>query len=431
LIDKSFNRDAQHQFQVILADNLEEALEVLNFDLPEIVILNVDDPQLFLEPVISALKNDSWMQNFGIIALYDRNLGNESRIYDQLSPLNVLTVMEYSDIPGNLLKHLKIIESNHQLLVKLELSRSGEAKTTGVFNIGNDSMAVPVYTGLAAQTLVQRGLIDSNRKRDLQIALAELVQNSIEHGHCGLDSTEKNEFLAQGGGLAELIRQKCEQDPMLADMKVTLEWEITTERTKFYIRDQGPGFDVAGWLDRLKHRGPDALSGRGIRLARNLGGKLAYNRKGNVACLTIEHPSASGRTMPQGFEGEEILLAHKGDVVFQQGEKSDHLYFIISGQYGVYHDGIPMNHLGPADVFMGEMSFLTNNIRTATVLCESAGRLVKINRRSFVKTLRQYPHYGFFLAKLMARKLSADNEMRSKQALDELTSQQIFGDFAL
>jgi CRP-like cAMP-binding protein len=85
----------------------------------------------------------------------------------------------------------------------------------------------------------------------------------------------------------------------------------------------------------------------------------------------------------------------------------------------VYHDGVEVGRLSPADVFMGEMSFLMNNMRTATVICETPGRIIKIARRSFVKTLRMYPQYGLFLAKLMARKLSAGNQVRARQVLDE------------
>jgi len=59
-----------------------------------------------------------------------------------------------------------------------------------------------------------------------------------------------------------------------------------------------------------------------------------------------------------------------------------------------------------------------NNMRTASVVCETPGRLVKISRRSFVGTLRLYPQYGLFLAKLMARKLSHGNEETSQRAME-------------
>jgi CRP-like cAMP-binding protein len=136
-----------------------------------------------------------------------------------------------------------------------------------------------------------------------------------------------------------------------------------------------------------------------------------------VACLQFTHDHAVERRTPRGFEADEVVVANRGDVVFQQGEFSDHIFYITSGQFGVYHEGVPVGLLTPADVFMGEMSFLMNNMRTATVVCENSGRLVKISRRSFVQTLRRYPQYGLFLAKLMARKLSQGNQERSQKAL--------------
>lgn len=62
---------------------------------------------------------------------------------------------------------------------------------------------------------------------------------------------------------------------------------------------------------------------------------------------------------------------------------------------------------------MGEMSFLLNNQRSATVLSESSGKLIKISRKAFVEVMKEYPHYGIFLSKLLARKLARSNEERS------------------
>ena len=53
--------------------------------------------------------------------------------------------------------------------------------------------------------------------------------------------------------------------------------------------------------------------------------------------------------------------------------------------------------MSPADIFMGEMSFLLNNTRSAMVRAESQGKLVKISRKAFVAVVKEYPHYGIFL----------------------------------
>jgi len=413
LVARALAPDQRRSFVMTTARSNEEAFEILSFDLPEIVLWNATDPELDPAPLLESLQNDSWMHNFGIVAFFDPRVATEVQVNEKLKSINVLTVLPVGALSDHLLKHLRIIDANRQILVHLQLGQKEGARATGSFNIENDPAVVPVYAGLAAQSLVQRGYLPAIRKRDLQIALAELIQNGIEHGNCGIDATEKGEFLARGGSIQELIKTKVDGDPAIAGKRVTLEWEIQPSGTKFFIRDQGPGFDVEAYRDRMRTHQLDELAGRGIRVARSLGGKVSYNRTGNVACLQLSHDSAVERATPRGFEGDEVMVAKKGDTVFQQGELSDHIFYITSGQFGVYHDGVPVGWLTPADVFMGEMSFLMNNMRTATVVCEMAGRLVKISRRSFVRTLRLYPQYGIFLAKLMARKLSLGNEERS------------------
>jgi len=418
LLTRALAPDQGRTFVLAHARSNEEALELLSFDLPEIVLWNATDPGLDPVPLLESLQNDSWMHNFGIVVFFDPGATDEVEVNEKLKSINVLTVLPLGALADHLLKHLHILDSNRQILVHLQLGQKEGARATGSFNIENDPAVVPVYAGLAAQSLVQRGYLPAPRKRDLQIALAELIQNGIEHGHCGIDSTEKAEFLARGGSIHELIRVRVEADPDVAGKRVTLEWEIQPTGTKFFIRDQGPGFDVEAYRERMRSHQVDELAGRGIRVARSLGGKISYNRTGNVACLRLTHAAVVERVTPRGFEADEVLLAKKGDTVFQQGEVSDHIFYITSGQFGVYHDGVPVGWLSPADVFMGEMSFLMNNMRTATVVCETPGRLVKISRRSFVRTLRLYPQYGIFLAKLMARKLSLGNEERSQRVME-------------
>jgi len=420
LVEQTLAADPDRGFVLTSARSAEEAVEILSFDLPEIILWNATDPSFDPAPLLDSLQNDSWMHNFGIVAFYDPKVANEVEATERLHGVNVLTFLPLGALEAHLLKHLRILDANRQILVRLELAEKGAAKSTGSFNIENDPAVVPVYAGLAAQSLVLRGLIPASRKRDLQIALVELVQNGIEHGHCGVTSKEKNAHLAKGGGMAELIRSKVEADPSLALKKVTLEWEIQPAGSRFFVRDQGPGFDVMAYREKMRTHQLDELSGRGIKLARGIGGKLSYNKQGNVACLQLVHEGIAERRTPRGFEADEVVVAQKGDIIFQQDELSDHIFYITSGQYGVYHEGVPVGLLTPADVFMGEMSFLMNNRRTATVVCETPGRLVKISRRSFVRTLRQFPQYGLFLAKLMARKLSLGNQERSHKVISAM-----------
>ena len=61
--------------------------------------------------------------------------------------------------------------------------------------------------------------------------------------------------------------------------------------------------------------------------------------------------------------------------------------------------------LTPNDMFIGEMSFLLNDRRSATILAVGQGQLLKIPKSTFLNLIKKNPHYGIFLSKLLAQRL--------------------------
>ena len=59
----------------------------------------------------------------------------------------------------------------------------------------------------------------------------------------------------------------------------------------------------------------------------------------------------------------------------------------------------------PADMLVGEMSFLLDESRTSSVIARSPGKLIKISKETFVESLKSKPYYGLFLARLLAQRL--------------------------
>jgi CRP-like cAMP-binding protein len=78
---------------------------------------------------------------------------------------------------------------------------------------------------------------------------------------------------------------------------------------------------------------------------------------------------------------------------------------VASGTYRVLVDGRHLATLTPADVLMGEMSMLLEETRSATVVAETPGRLLRIGHEDFIRIVKEQPYYGLFIAKLMARRL--------------------------
>lgn len=385
----------------------EAAIEYLNFELPDIVIINFSDSVINRQFIVEQIVADTWLHGFGIIGLFDKQKDDEETLTVSLKKLNILNLFEFGRLTGNLSKTIDIIRQNRQIISQRDISDRFTEKVSGSLAIDNDVLAVPSYVNLLAGYLYNKGFADEEVKTNLRIALSELILNGIEHGNCKIGYEEKKAFLDSGRGIFELAADKC-RDPQIAAKRVTLEYEITPERSTFRIRDQGDGFDVRSYLASLATRDTTALLGRGIIMARSFCKKLTYNARGNEATLVMEHKPVD-MASPQGFREEDAVKFKRGDIVFQEGEASNFVYYVLSGRFSVFHKRQRVGAITPADIFMGEMSFLLENRRSATVRAEEDSKLIPISKKSFINVIKRYPHYGMFLSRLIARKLARTN----------------------
>ena len=113
--------------------------------------------------------------------------------------------------------------------------------------------------------------------------------------------------------------------------------------------------------------------------------------------------------MPLIFSAQEEIAFKDREIVVREGEASDYLYYIVSGRFLVFSGNKYVSFLTPDDMFIGEMSFLLSNQRSATVVSKGESRAIKVSKQAFVDLIKQNPHYGIFLARLLAQRLTRLN----------------------
>ncbi|MDR1059079.1 MAG: cyclic nucleotide-binding domain-containing protein [Treponema sp.] len=408
-VERAFKNDSRQDYTPRFLSDKTEIIEFLSYDLPEIVLINFSDPSLTLEDIFGSIKNDTWLMNFGVIGLFDPARDKEEDLHKKYTIINVLMMLDINRIDSHLLKNVQIIERNYQILFQREFSRNLMDGVSGSFVIENDILAVPLYAGMGATILAQRGLINLDNKMHLQLALGELIINAIEHGNCGITYEEKTGGMENGLSVVDLVAAKC-RDPAVRAKKVEFQWEIRSDKSIFIIKDEGKGFDVDAYLKKVGKQDMLSLHGRGIKLATMLFHELRYNKRGNQVALIVKHDPVPEQDIPLGFSKEQVLTVKKGDIVLKEGDPSDFLYYISSGQYTVFHNRKQVGTLSAQDIFMGEMSFLLNQRRSAAVRAETEGKLILLTRKAFVQAIRKYPHYGIFLGKLLAKRLARGND---------------------
>ena len=408
LVEEAFQRAPYHHADLLFLKEEDEILEFLNYALPELVVINFSDPEIDIQKIVSHIKNDKWILNLGIVGIFSDGKDQEVELLKRYKALNVLTQLDNSRLKIQLVKSIEIIKQNFQIIFQLEFTQNLIEGASGTFIIDNDLMTAPLYSSIGATILSQRGLINPDNKMHLQLALSELLVNAIEHGNCGISYEEKAEALAKGHFASDIIAERC-LNPAIRAKKVTFSWEIKQDNSIFTIQDEGQGFDVKAHIEMLKTQSEFSLHGRGIRMAAGFSFKLKYNKKGNKAILIVPHDHPEDE-VPVGFSQEQVIHVKKGEIVLNEGEVSDYLYYISSGSYEVLHKGKPVGSLSPQDIFMGEMSFLLNQRRSATIRATSPGRLILLTQKNFINVIRNYPHYGIFLSKLLAKRLARSNE---------------------
>ncbi len=409
-IERVIRSEFPGDYNMRFTDNITDALDILNFELPELTILHLSDSELDLDSLKEKIKEDSWLHSSGIIGVYDLGRHEEGKLLEQYRSLNLLTLLDYSRIRTHFAKILSIVYANRQLIYQNELADNILEKFSGAFSIPNsDYSVVSVYTGLLSMNMLRSGRVSSVERFKLQMALSELVLNGIEHGNCGISREERDRSLEEGGSVLELVQEKI-SDREIRRKRVLLEWILSDEESRFVIHDEGSGFDVDGYKRSLQNLSTDNISQRGILLARMVADRILFNRKGNQVTMIMQHRHLHERLTPAGFSTEEMLIVKEGDVVVRSGDPGDSIFYISSGSYKVVHHGKIVGRITPEDVFLGEMAFLLNRDRSASVIAETRGKLIRIPRKSFIEVLKRYPQYGLFLSRLLATRLSRTNE---------------------
>jgi anti-sigma regulatory factor (Ser/Thr protein kinase) len=392
----------EYDLEPIKPGSEDEAIQALNYDLPELTVLNASDPSLSIDRIVAEMHNDPWLHSGGLIVIYDPNVVGVRT--EALSQLNLITFIETPRLEMYFPRVLRIIESHEHILYQRDLHALLHSNFSGSFVMDNDPFDLTTYSNLLANFLYNAKLITHGQKERFYIALMELLVNAIEHGNCNISYEEKSRHLEAGGDPMELIRQKNE-DPEIAKKRVYLTYKIRPHESSFTIRDEGEGFDWKNYKTETGEAGLSEQHGRGIFMASHFLSDLSYNNKGNEVRFHLKHNSDEENLVPDMFQDLEEVTFKRRQIVFEEGEKSSYLYYIVSGKFDVFSGDKKISTLTPADIFVGEMSFLLGNRRTATVRSAGRGTLIKIGKEQFINAIKERPYYGLFLARLLSQRL--------------------------
>ncbi|MBN2036012.1 MAG: cyclic nucleotide-binding domain-containing protein [Chitinispirillaceae bacterium] len=394
-------------YDLLLLTNARSAEEFLTTDMPELIFLNFSDPKVNALQLLETILKDPWLLHGGIIAIC-KDYATVEQV-NSIKGTNILVSLTYKDLEKQLPSILDIIHNNRRILFQRGIGQDIVGALSGSFRIRNNIFEASCYINLISNFLYNSNKLTVEKKYFFHLALYEMIINAIEHGNCGITYNEKSAFLERGGCMPDLIEEKC-RDPAIARKTVTFDYTIYPAYGRFVIADEGSGFDWRTMLQTISKEDMLRLHGRGIIMTQETVRKLAYNEAGNEVSFEIPYENESGSLTPALFSHIEPLEVRAGDIVISQGDPSNFLYFIVKGKYEIIVNAIVVSSLSADDIFMGEMSFLLNDRRSATVRAVTDGKLIKITKKEFVRAIKKKPHYALFLSRLLAERIRRLNQ---------------------
>ncbi|MFP4300948.1 MAG: cyclic nucleotide-binding domain-containing protein [Spirochaetaceae bacterium] len=382
----------------------DEALEFITYELPEVSLINFSDERIEAERLVDRIVSDPWLHYGGVVGAHKRK---DAAVTAELAKkCNIVSLVPRGEFVWGFSRLLKILIQNRSILFQREMQDAFFTTISGNFVLDNDVFNVRAYANLVSNYLYNANFVNNEVRERLHVALFELLMNAIEHGNCGISYEEKTEYLNRHGDIIPLIREKASLREN-RDKRVYFSYKITPERSYYTIRDEGEGFD---WQSMVSgDDGSLEMHGHGIRMASHYIENLRYNNAGNQVSFELPHTLEAANTRPTLFEAQPEKRFQDGEVVFREGEASNYLYYIAAGRLGIYSGDQQLSTLTPNDLFLGEMSFLLGDRRSATVVSSGESVLIPISKHHFVSVIKERPHYGIFLARLLAQRLSQLN----------------------
>ncbi len=94
-----------------------------------------------------------------------------------------------------------------------------------------------------------------------------------------------------------------------------------------------------------------------------------------------------------------------GETLFIQGDNSQDMYLLVSGQIEVFKDDKEIADMTEPGTTIGEMSFLLKARRTATVKALTDVKAIKIPTSQLSEIMHDYPALVLHIALKLARRL--------------------------
>lgn len=260
---------------VVYAKNGREALEQISRHRPDVVITDLQMPEVNGLELTAAIKDE-----YPLVPVILITSEGSEEIASEALRLGAASYVPKrrlaDDLPstvGRVLIAARQDRTHSQLMHHLSENQCE-------FSFHNDLTLIQALVVHLQELLRCLPLGNETERLRVGIALEEALSNAYYHGNLEVGSAiEKVDQQAY----AELAEKRRYESPY-CERKITLRARITREQAEFTIADEGPGFDTSHLPDAADDDAYESL-GKGIILMRTIMDEVRFNDQGNQVTM--------------------------------------------------------------------------------------------------------------------------------------------------
>lgn len=261
--------------EVLEADNGRTALDRIESHLPDIVLTDLQMPEMSGLDLVTAVKDE--FPHIPIILMTAQ--GSEDIAAEALrrGAASYVPKMRLAD---DLIATLNQVYSTSQVAHTRFRLMHHIAATSVEFVLPNDLSLIRICVDQLLNTLRCLPLGDQTERLRVGIALQEALFNACFHGNLEVRAVTGDDTSRYAATAAE----RCRMDPW-CHRRIRLRADINRERAIFLIADDGDGFDTTIADRSAAAEASENMCGRGLTLMQSAMDEVTYNSTGNQVKL--------------------------------------------------------------------------------------------------------------------------------------------------
>ena len=265
-------------FRAVMSANGREALEMIRQSAPDVVITDLDMPEMNGLELVEAVHAEFPKMPIVLATA----VGSEAIAAEALrkGAASYVPKRYLNDLIPTLQRLLAVAQADRTSSRLAACATFSEVR----FSLTNDEGLVGPLVAQLKRMVERFGLRDGNGALRVATALDEALQNAILHGN--LEVSSKLREGEDGSAFQALVKQRRHESPF-TDRRTHVRAIVTSDSAEFVIRDEGPGFDPKAIPDPTDPKYFDRPCGRGLWLIHAFMDEVRHNEQGNEITMIL------------------------------------------------------------------------------------------------------------------------------------------------